>query len=211
MRYQTVSRRKELCMRKMTLATVLSLCLLLGNSLASAQERPTVLISYFSQQGHTRTLAEAVARGARSAGGVSVKLLTIAETTKEDLLAADAIIVGSPVHNANAAAEVISFLDHWPFEGSPMKDKIGGAFVTAGGMSAGEELAEMNILHSMLIFGMIVVGGPDWTSPFGASAITSEAPFEKYAAGSEISPEFVKKGEGLGKRVAELAIKLKRK
>jgi multimeric flavodoxin WrbA len=50
-------------------------------------------------------------------------------------------------------------MNRWPFEGTPLKDKIGAAFVSAGGISAGEELTQLSILHSMLIFGMIVVGG----------------------------------------------------
>ena len=186
----------------------LSFCFWMGSSLA--QERTTILISYYSQQGHTRAMAEAVARGARSAGAVTVKLLNVAETTKEDLLTADAIIVGSPVHSGNVSAEVVNFINHWPFQGAPLRDKIGAAFVTGGGISAGEELVQLNILHSMLIFGMIVVGGPDWTSAFGASAITGEPPFEKAATGTSVAPEFVKKGEALGKRVAELAVRWKR-
>jgi NAD(P)H dehydrogenase (quinone) len=197
-------------MRRIVIPLVFPLFVCLWISLSTAQDRTTIFISYYSQQGHTRTMAEAVARGARSAGTVTVKLLTIAETTKEDLLAADAIIVGSPVHNANVAAEVVSFLDHWPFEDALMKDKIGAAFVTGGGISAGEELVQVNILHSMLIFGMIVVGGPDWTSAFGASAITAEIPFDKAGSDTSVAPEFVKKGEALGKRVAELAMKWKR-
>ena len=197
-------------MRRIVIPLVCCLfgCLWVGSS--AAQERTTILISYYSQQGHTRAMAEAVARGAQSAGAVTVKLLNVDETTKEDLLAADAIIVGSPVHNANASAEVVNFINHWPFQGAPLRDKIGAAFVTGGGISAGEELAQLNILHSMLIFGMIVVGGPNWTSAFGASAITGEAPFEKTGTDTSLAPEFVKKGEALGKRVAELAVKWKR-
>lgn len=180
-------------------------CATLGVS--SAQDRAMILISYHSQHGHTRTMAEAIERGARSVKGVTVKLLGVAETTKEDLLAADAIIVGSPVHNANASPEVVGFIDRWPFEGAPLRDKIGAAFVTGGGISAGEEVAQLSILHSMMIFGMIIVGGPDWISPFGASAITGESPF---AASIGVAPAFIKKGEALGKRVAELAVKWKR-
>lgn len=156
-------------------------------------------------------MAEAVAKGARSVVDVDVKLLTVAETTKEDVLAADAIIVGSPVYNANVAPEVASFLNRWPFEGTPLRDKIGAAFVTGGGISAGEELAQLTILHSMLIFGMVVVGGPEWTSPFGASAITVETPFDDAKGNNKlIAAEFEKKGEALGKRVAELAVKWRR-
>jgi NAD(P)H dehydrogenase (quinone) len=197
-------------MRRIAITPVLCLfvCLWVGSS--AAQERTTILISYYSQQGHTRAMAEAVARGARSAGAVTVKLLGVAETTKEDLLAADAIIVGSPVHSGNVSAEVVSFINRWPFQGALLRDKIGAAFVTGGGISAGEELAQLNILHSMLIFGMIVVGGPDWTSAFGASAITGEPPFGKAGTDTSVAPEFVKKGEALGKRVAELAVRWKR-
>jgi len=175
-----------------------------------AQERPSVLIAYYSQTGHTRAMAEAVARGARSVKTVNVKLLTVTEATTEDLLKADAVIVGSPVYNANVAPEVASFMNRWPFDGSSMRDKIGAAFVSSGGISAGEELTQLNILHSMMIFGMIVVGGEDWRSAFGASAITGEKPFDQMAKGKDVAEEFEKKGEALGKRVAELAVKWNR-
>jgi NAD(P)H dehydrogenase (quinone) len=182
--------------------------LLLGTGISSAQQRPSVLIAYYSQGGHTRAMAEAVAKGARSVSGVDVKLQSVAETTEKDVLAADAIIVGSPVYNANVAPEVSGFMNRWPFEGAPLRDKIGAAFVTGGGISAGEELAQMTILHSMLIFGMMVVGGPEWTSAFGASAITVEAPFDSARSSNNLlAPEFEKKGEALGKRVAELSVK----
>ena len=137
---------------------VVLLLIVLGPGVSPAQQRPSVLIAYYSRGGHTRAMAEAVAKGARSVREVDVKLLTIAETTNKEVLAADAIIVGSPVYNANVAPEVSSFLNRWPFEGSPLRDKLGAAFVTGGGISAGEELAQLTILHSMLLFGMIVVG-----------------------------------------------------
>jgi hypothetical protein len=63
----------------------------------------------------------------------------------------------------------------------------------------------MNILHSMLVFGMIVVGGPDWQQPFGASGIVAEKPFETERQAGKVAEQFLLKGEALGKRVAELA------
>jgi NAD(P)H dehydrogenase (quinone) len=168
-----------------------------------------VLVVYYSAQGHTQALAKAVATGARSAGGVNVVLKTVSEASTNDVLAADAIIVGSPVYNANLAPEVQKFINSWPFEGAPLRDKIGAAFVTAGGFSAGEELAQMNILHAMLIFGMIVVGGPNWQQPFGASGIVGEKPFETEKTFGKVEEQFLRKGEGLGKRVAELARRFK--
>lgn len=91
-----------------------------------------------------------------------------------------------------------------------MKDKIGAAFVTGGGISSGEELAQLNILHAMLIYNMIVVGGPTWAEAFGASAVTLEAPFTDTREEPWIDPRFLTKGEALGERVAELAARLRR-
>ncbi|NIT71791.1 flavodoxin family protein [candidate division KSB1 bacterium] len=174
-----------------------------------SQDRPNVLVVYYSKQGHTKTMAETVADGARSVENVQVKLLSVADADSADVLAADAIILGSPVYNANVAPPVLEFLKTWPFEGAPLRNKIGAAFVTAGGMSAGEELTQMNILHAMLIFGMIVVGGPDWTQAFGASGMTVEPPFDRQPEPGFVEAYFLKKGEALGRRVAELTVRLR--
>jgi NAD(P)H dehydrogenase (quinone) len=180
----------------------LSLALLLFSINTQAQN---ILITYYSKTAHTQSLAEEVAKGAASIPGVQVVLKKIDQTTTKDLLNADAIIVGSPVYNANIAPEVVQFMSTWPFEGNPLKDKIGAAFVTAGGISAGEELAQVNILQSMLVFGMILVGGNDWTSAFGASAITNEGVFKT----AQLDKIFLQKGFSLGKRVATIAKKMK--
>jgi len=180
----------------------LSLALLLFSINTQAQN---ILITYYSKTAHTQSLAEEVAKGAQSIPGVQVILKRIDQTTTKDLLDADAIIVGSPVYNANIAPELVQFMSTWPFEGNPLKDKIGAAFVTAGGISAGEELAQVNILHSMLVFGMVVVGGDNWTSAFGASAITNEGVFKT----EKLDAIFLQKGFSLGKRVATIAKKMK--
>ncbi|MCC5913497.1 MAG: flavodoxin family protein [Balneolaceae bacterium] len=171
---------------------------------ASLNAQATVLIVYHSESGNTKAMAEAVAEGASGVEGAEVELLTVDEVKTDHLLEADAILVGSPVYNANVTPEISAFIASWPFEGQPLKDKIGAAFVTAGGISAGEELVQMNILQSMLVFGMIVAGGPDWTQPFGASAVTGEEPF----ASGAIDDQFLEKGVQLGKRIATLAVRL---
>ncbi len=162
-----------------------------------------VLVAYYSQTGHTKAMAEAVAEGARQVKNCKVVLKMIDSVWTADLLAADAVIVGSPVYNANVAPPVQQFINRWPFKGSPMKDKIGATFVTGGGISAGEELVQINLLHSMLIFGMIVVGGESWQNAFGASAVTEEAPFKQ--GKGKVQEQFLKKARGLGRRVAEIA------
>ncbi|MFH0988734.1 MAG: flavodoxin family protein [bacterium] len=167
-----------------------------------------ILVTYYSQTGNTKAMAESVAKGARSIKGADVRLLTIDSTKTDDLLWADAIIVGSPVHNANVAAPVVEAMSRWPWP-SKLKDKIGAAFVSGGGISAGQELTQLNLLHTFLLFNMIVVGGPTWEQAFGAAAITDEKPFtDEQRRG--VAPSFLRKAEALGKRVAEVAKRINR-
>jgi len=174
--------------------------------LGHGQGQPTVLIAYFSQSGNTKTLAHAVEEGAKSVAGVRVLLLPIDQVSTKEVLEADAIVVGSPVYNANVAPEVQRFINSWPFEGRPLKNKLGAAFVTGGGISIGEELVQLNLLHSMLIQGMLVMGGEETEAAFGASAITGEVPFQT----GKVEEQFLAKARGLGKRVAEMALFLKK-
>lgn len=167
------------------------------------ENKTEILIVYYSLSGNTKLLAEAVEKGANEVEGVSVKICSVDSARMEDVKSANAIILGSPVYNANTAPKIQQFINRWPFKNSPLKNKIGAAFVTAGGISAGEEIVLTNILKSMLIFGMIVVGGDDWRSAFGASAIVSEKPFS-----NQIEEQFLNKAKSLGKRVAEIAVKL---
>ena len=176
------------------------------SSLASAAE-VHVLIVYHTQSGHTRLMAEAVAEGARAVLGVRVKLQSVKEAKIPDVLSAEAIVLGSPVTNANVAPEMQSFINAWPFRGAPLRDKVGAAFVSAGGISAGEETAQLALLRSMLCFGMVIVGGPHWTGSFGASAITDEEPFASDKT-SMVGEPFLAKARGLGRRVAEATLRL---
>ena len=174
--------------------------------LGHGQGQPTVLIAYYSQSGNTKTLAHAVEEGAKSVAGVRVLLLPMDQVSNKEVLEADAIVVGSPVYNANVAPEVQRFINSWPFEGRPLKNKLGAAFVTGGGISIGEELVQLNLLHSMLIQGMLVMGGEETEAAFGASAITGEVPFQT----GKVEEQFLVKARGLGKRVAEMALFLKK-
>ena len=181
---------------------LLNILFLLFFFVGFVQGQPTVLITYYSQSGNTKIMAQAVEEGAKSVAGVRVLLLSIDQVSTKELLEADAIVVGSPVYNANVAPAVQEFINSWPFAGRPLKNKLGAAFVTGGGMSIGEELVQVNLLHSMLIHGMLVLGGEEPEAAFGASAITGEAPFQT----GKVEEQFLVKGKGLGKRVAEMAI-----
>jgi len=106
------------------------LILLFGTTSLIAQKAHTILITYHSKSGKTSLMANAIAKGAAIHDDIAVVIKPIEQTTTNDLLLADAIIVGSPVYNANVSSDVLKFIESWPFEGSPLKNKIGAAFVT---------------------------------------------------------------------------------
>jgi len=187
------------------LLIILTFLFFIPSKMISAQH---ILITYYSLDGHTEKMASAVAEGAQISGKSLVRLRTIRQTDHDDLLWADAIIVGSPVHVGNVAAPVQQFISQWPFDQQELKNKIGAAFTTGGGISAGEELTQLNILHSMLVHQMIIIGGPSWSQPFGASAVTGEDPFTDNSEGPSVNEMFIKKGNALGQRVAEIARKM---
>ena len=183
------------------------LLIILGftRNISLAQSPPTILITYHSESGKTQAMAEAVAKGVAEIQGVDFILKPIAEVTEDEILNSSAIILGSPVYNANMTPQVQEFINSWPFEGRPLKDKIGAVFVTGGGFSIGEEATMFAIIRSMMIHGLIIVGGDDLEAAFGASAITGEGDF----ANKEVQEIFLKKAKGLGQRVGEMTLKYK--
>ncbi|PSK99822.1 flavodoxin family protein [Cecembia rubra] len=168
---------------------------------SNAQSLPSILITYHSESGKTKAMAEAVAEGVSQVQGVSYILKPISKVQEQEILNASAIILGSPVYNANMAPQVQEFINSWPFDGRPLKDKIGAVFVTGGGFSIGEEAVMFSMIRSMMIHGMVIVGGEEVEAAFGASAITGEGEFD----GKEVQEIFLEKAKGLGKRVGDMA------
>ena len=192
---------------KRTCLTVGFLVLTIFSAIAAPDVH--ILVTWHSTMGHTEALADAVAKGAATVPGVTVVKKAVHEVSLEDLNDADAVILGSPVINGNIHPKVLAFIGNWPFLEGVMRDKIGAAFCTAGGFSAGEEHVITSIHRAMLIHGMIIVGGPDWQTALGASAIVGEAPYLTEMERGKVDPYFLEKGKGLGRRVAELTLQLK--
>ena len=165
----------------------------------------TVLVTYHSVTGNTEKMAQGVAEGAKSVSGASVVLKRVGEVTESDLLASDAIIVGSPVYFGNMSGEVKAFFDNWSlkfglFRDRKMRNKVGGAFATGTSFSNGKELTIFGIFAAMFINQMIVVSGG---GGFGASATTGpDSP--------GIDEKELAEARDLGKRVAEVAAIVKR-
>jgi NAD(P)H dehydrogenase (quinone) len=199
---------------KMRAARVMALIALLACGFASsawpqtdqAAEKVRVLVTYHSRTGHTAALAKAVEEGAKKTGRAEVTVKTVAEVKCAELLAADAVIVGSPVYWSNMAGEVKTFFDRWTTEcrmlppAFPMRDKVGAAFVTGGEVSSGKEVALLTILAAMLGNRMIVLSEGQ---ALGAAATTGEGR-------SPLGEKELDEGRRLGARVVEVALTLKR-
>lgn len=159
-----------------------------------------VLVTYHSLSGNTERMAEAVVSGAKAVPGTHVVLKRVGQVTAEDLFAADAVVVGSPVYWSNMSGEVKTFFDNWQFKFGvfpdfKMKNKVGAAFATGGQISSGKEVTMLTILAAMLGNQMIVVSGG---GAFGASATTEgESP--------GIDKTELADAKALGQRVAEVA------
>jgi NAD(P)H dehydrogenase (quinone) len=156
---------------------------------------PKVLIIYYSRTGNTQKMAEIVAEGAREVPDAEVDVRPVDECSVEDMLGADAIIMGSPVYYGSMAAELKKLIDESVSHHGQLAGKVGGAFASSGGPGGGNETTIMDILKCWLIHGMIVQGdaGGDHYGPIAVGA-----------------PDDRSRGEclKLGKSVAALADRL---
>ena len=70
-----------------------------------------VLVSYYSDSGWTKALAEEVAAAVSASPDTRVQLTRTNETSCADMLGADGIIFGSPVYMGTMASEVKALID----------------------------------------------------------------------------------------------------
>ena len=157
-----------------------------------------VLVLYYSRTGNTKRLAEAIAEGVREVEGVDCLLRSTGEVKKEDFLASDGIIAGSPVYFGTMASELKKVFDDFVSLRPKMENRIGAAFATSADPSGGKETTIISILEAMLIYGMIVCGDPlSATGHYGVASCGRPA------------KEILSNGRKLGMRVAELIQRLK--
>jgi NAD(P)H dehydrogenase (quinone) len=123
-----------------------------------------VIIVYDSKTGNVEKMARAVAEGALKVEDVEVEVKSVGETTFNDLLSSDGIILGSPTHLGLLSANMKQLLDStveiWP----RLQGKVGAAFSSCGGLGGGAELTILSLLIAMLNHGMIVFGIPEYVS-----------------------------------------------
>ena len=192
-----------------------------------------VVILYYSRHGATADMARLIARGVESVTGVEAILRTVPDisanceatepsvpnegapyVTLDEIKQADALALGSPTRFGNMAAPLKYFLEktsgHW-LSGS-LVGKPAGVFTSTSSLHGGQESTLLSMMIPLLHHGMIISGLP-YTESDLLTTQTGGTPYgPSHVAGSDnsnpLSEEERRLCKALGKRLAELAIKL---
>lgn len=191
--------------------------------MSSASGTVSIAVVFHSVSGRTRTLAEAVVRGAKAAGSgddIAAHLLTADEATRAHaiLAGADAIVFGCPTYMGSASAQFKAFMDStsvvWALQS--WRDKLAAGF-THSAAPSGDKLGTLTQLAVFAAqHGMVWVGlglPPTYAglesddddrnrlgSHLGAMA-------QSRPGGGVLPAGDVRTAEHLGKRVAEAALR----
>lgn len=192
-----------------------------------------VLVLYYSRSGHTRQLAQCIAQGIDSVGGVAARVRTVppvsAVTVKlepavpeegapyvemHDLEECIGLALGSPTRFGNMAAPLKHFIDstlpYW-LSGN-LIGKPAAVFTSTGSLHGGQEATLLSMMLPLLHHGMLIVGLP-YSEPDLMSTSSGGSPYgvthhAKSDNSQNVTPEEKRLAAALGKRLAEIACKL---
>jgi NAD(P)H dehydrogenase (quinone) len=179
---------------------------------AAAPGRPAcrILVVYYSLTGNTEKMAGGVAEGVRRVPGAVAVVKQVETVSKQDLEAADGLVLGSPAYFADVAGTMKTAIDEWNWKMKvDLTDKVGGAFSTGGGQAGGKEHVLISLLLFMVSNRMVVAGplyqdaeGDDKWGEMGATAMTG--PLDPGVSEKERDA-----ARRLGERVARLARRMR--
>jgi NAD(P)H dehydrogenase (quinone) len=199
-----------------------------------------VLIAYYSMYGHIHQMAQAVSEGILEVRGAEPVLRMVPETlpnevlekmgamefkktavqvnicTVDDLVAADAIIFGTPTRFGNMCGQMRQFLDATGrlWQKGLLVGKVGSVFASSATQHGGQESTILSFHITLLHHGMIIVGLPyAFTGQMGVDEIKGGSPYgaTTIAGGSGErmpSPTDLAGARYQGKHVATIARKL---
>ncbi|HUN27976.1 MAG TPA: NAD(P)H:quinone oxidoreductase [Steroidobacteraceae bacterium] len=192
-----------------------------------------ILVLYYSRTGATAELARQVCRGVEIGGGMA-RLRTVppvsAESerpvhllpqsgppyaTHEDLRHADGLVLGSPTRFGNMAAPLKYFLDGTAplWLSGALAGKPAGVFTSTQTLHGGQETTLLSMMLPLLHHGMYLVGVPYTEAALSATRAGGTPYGASHVAGADgprpLSPEEQTIAQLLGRRVAELASRLR--
>ena len=194
-----------------------------------------VLVLYYSRRGSTAELARQVVRGIESVEGARARLRTVPAVstaieatepmvpesgppyaTHDDLRECDGLVLGSPTRFGNMASALKYFLDGTSalWLNGALDRKPAGVFTSTGSMHGGQESTLLTMMLPLLHHGMYIVGLP-FTAEAMNSTRTGGTPYgASHVAGtrgdSRLSEDERELAQLLGRRVAELAVAVRR-
>ena len=180
-----------------------------------------VVILYYSRNGATQQLADAIAEGVTAAGGEAVLCSTghgsdavsdrDLEVENADLETCDALILGSPTRFGHMASSLQKFWEGTSREWlqATLTDKPGAVFTSSSSLHGGQESTLLTLALPLLHHGMMLVGIPysepalhqtqSGGSPYGAS---------HHEHSNKLTDHEKQCAIALGKRVTQTASKL---
>ncbi|HAO24704.1 MULTISPECIES: NAD(P)H:quinone oxidoreductase [unclassified Methylophaga] len=192
-----------------------------------------ILILYYSQSGHVKSMAEHIARGVEKHPECTARLRTVpkvstvCEATEEeippgghlyatatDLQECAGLIIGSPTRFGNMSAALKYFIDgtsdHW-LSGT-LSGKPAAVFTSTGSLHGGQETTLLSMMLPLLHHGMVISGLP-YSEAALMTTQTGGTPYgASHFAGPDnkhaMSQEEIVLCQALGLRVADLAVRL---
>lgn len=116
-----------------------------------------ISILYVSKSGNTEKVAEFIKEGIVSAGDIDVKLINLdgdGPLEVEFIKESTAVIIGTPTYSGSMAWQLKKWFD--TDTSVNLSGKLGAAFATAKYVQGGPAVGIIDILHHMLVKGMIV-------------------------------------------------------
>jgi NAD(P)H dehydrogenase (quinone) len=112
-----------------------------------------ISVIYHSESKNTQKVAELIANGARITDEVEVKCMPIEDVDSDFLNASKAVFFGSPVYCGSYSWQMKKWLDT---NNNKIAGKLGAVFATENHIGGGADLAELSLIGSLLVYGMVI-------------------------------------------------------
>ena len=192
-----------------------------------------ILVLYYSRNGATRLLAEAVAQGIDQVEGMHARLRTVPPVTAvvetaaaavppqgapyvelRDLEECGGLALGSPTRFGNMAAALKHFIDSTSGQwlSGALVGKPAAVFTSTTSMHGGQESTLLSMMLPLLHQGMLVLGIP-YTEPDLMSTASGGTPYgashvAPHGAVARLTDEERRLAVALGTRLANAALRL---
>lgn len=117
------------------------------------------IVVYYSRSGNTKEMAEIIAK-AMNETGLPTDCKSVDKVKADDLLAYDAIVIGSPTYYGHMAGPLKELIDETVSFHGKLDGKVGAAFSSSANIGGGNETTIMGIIEAMLIAGLTIQGDP---------------------------------------------------